>query len=186
MIEVEIKLPVEHTEEIIEKLAAVGFVRAGFVCEEDCYFDNGCRQIRNNGEALRIRKITDLLTDRSESVVTFKGKKMDRVSMSRKELETEVDDAETCMQILESLGFKKIPPEVVKYRQEFKCSQVTACVDRVQDLGDFLELEMVIPETGSKDSALQQIEKILKELGYSIKDTTRNSYLSMLQQVEDE
>ena len=41
MIEVEIKLPVEHTEAIIEKLAAMGFIRAGFVCEEDCYFDNG-------------------------------------------------------------------------------------------------------------------------------------------------
>ena len=63
---------------------------------------------------------------------------------------------------------------------------MTACIDQVQDLGDFLELEMVITEDKNKDDALGQIEKMLQRLGYSLKDTTRNSYLSMLQHVEDE
>ena len=106
--------------------------------------------------------------------------------MSRKELETEVADGEICMQILEALGFGAVPPRVVKERQILKRNRVTACVDQVKNLGPFLELEIVIREDESKDQALEQIEQILRELGYALEDTTRNSYLSMLQQTEDE
>ena len=55
----------------------------------------------------------------------------------------------------------------------------------MKNLGDFLELEIVIPEDQKKEDALVKIEKILKQLGYTMKDTTRNSYLSMLLQIED-
>lgn len=79
-----------------------------------------------------------------------------------------------------------ILPKVKKTRQEYTFDQMTACIDQVQDLGDFFELEMVITEDKNKDDALGQIEKMLQRLGYSLKDTTRNSYLSMLQHVEDE
>ena len=58
---------------------------------------------------------------------------------------------------------------------------MTACVDQVKDLGDFLELEILIEEDENKENALQQIEIILWRLGYTLKDTTRTSYLSMLQ-----
>ena len=130
--------------------------------------------------------MTDLLTDESEVVITYKGKKLDQVSMSRKELETGVADAEVCIQIFESLGFKMIPPKVIKNRQEYRLNHMTACIDQVQDLGDYLELEMLVPENDSKDSALRQIEKMLQKFGYTMEDTTRNSYLSMLQHVEEE
>ena len=114
MIEVELKLPIRDAEAVREDLIKMGFGSDGQIREEDCYFDNERRQIRENGEALRVRKITDLLTERSETVITYKGRKLDRISMSRKELETEVADGEICMQILEALGFGAVPPMVVK------------------------------------------------------------------------
>ena len=75
---------------------------------------------------------------------------------------------------------------VKKTRQEYQRERMTACVDEVQDLGTFLELELVIFEEEKREEALQEIEKELQKLGYSLKDTTRTSYLSMLQQVEDD
>ena len=63
---------------------------------------------------------------------------------------------------------------------------MTACIDQVQNLGNFLELEIIIQEDEDKDEALRQIENVLLELGYSLKDTVRNSYLSMLQHTQDE
>lgn len=186
MIEVEIKLPIDNKENVEADLKRLGFIKSSLVCEEDIYFDNDAGQIQKNGEALRVRKITNLLTNQADVVITYKGKKMDQISMSRKELETRVADAEVCTQIFESLGFRVIPPMVKKTRQEYTFDQMTACIDQVRDLGDFLELEMVIPEDKNKDDALQQIEKMLHKLGYALKDTTRNSYLSMLQHVEDE
>ena len=64
--------------------------------------------------------------------------------------------------------------------------RITACMDQVENLGNFLELEVVIPEKEDRKEALQQIEEILHKLGYTLKDTVRNSYLSMLQGREDE
>lgn len=185
MIEVEIKIPIAKKEEIKKNLEKMGFEKTGMVCEEDVYFDNQAGQIRKNGEALRIRKVTDLQSNQSQTVITFKGKKLDQVSMSRKELETGVEDGGICTGILEAIGFFCVSPKVVKVREEYCFEEINACVDEVKNLGDFLELEIVIPEDQKKEDALEKIEKILKQLGYTMKDTTRNSYLSMLLQIED-
>lgn len=186
MLEVEVKLPINSIEKIQLDLNRLGFIKTGLFCEEDCYFDNEARQIRTNGEALRIRKITDFQSESSDTVITFKGRKMDQISMSRRELETQIADAETGIQIFEALGFQIVPPKVSKIRQEYRFEQMTACIDQVQNLGDFLELEIVIQEGVNKDEALEQIENVLQNLGYSLKDTVRNSYLSMLQHTQDE
>ena len=58
---------------------------------------------------------------------------------------------------------------------------VTACLDYVHGLGEFLELEVLVSSEEEKDAALTQIENILNSLGYQISDTVRTSYLSMLQ-----
>lgn len=181
MIEVEIKLKIHDPETVEKGLRAMGFVPGGSFCEEDCYFDNEAGQIRKNGEALRIRRVTDRESGTAETVITFKGKKLDQVSASRRELETTVGSAETGMQILEALGFRKVLPQVQKNRQEYRRGRITACLDRVKGLGDFLELEILTEGEMQKTAALEQIETVLCGLGYSMKDTTRSSYLGMLQ-----
>lgn len=185
MTEVEIKLPIRNTEKVISDLLAMGFQPGSVVLETDCYFDNDHGEIRKNGEALRIRRIQNPENGESESVITFKGKKLDRVSMTRQELETGISDAETGIQILAAIGYQPVSPKVVKKRKSYHREEMTACIDQVQGLGEFLELEIVIEEKISRSVALSKIEGILKQLGYQITDTTRTSYLSMLQNRED-
>lgn len=185
MIEVEIKLPVKNIRRIESDLTEMGFVRGSRIREKDFYFDNDDGRIRSEGEALRIRQDTDLDTGIEKTMVTYKEKKLNKQSMTRRELETGVENAEIFIQILNSLGFKIIPPEVVKIRRFLKLGDVNACLDEVEGLGDFLELEIMIPKSENYSQALSRIEIILKKLGYSLKDTTGNSYLSMLQHVED-
>lgn len=43
-----------------------------------------------------------------------------------------------------------------------------------------LELEIMVETEAEREGALQRIENALVSLGYSMKDTTRHSYLSML------
>lgn len=185
MTEVEIKLPIQDRRKIAADLMALGFRKGSIILETDVYFDRVNEQIRKNGEALRIRQIRNLESGETESVITFKGKKLDRVSMTRQELETEISDAETGIQILTAIGFSPVSPKVVKKRQSYHWNQMTACVDEVQDLGDFLELEIVTGEEERKDAALSDIEAILNRMGFQMSDTTRTSYLSMLQNRED-
>lgn len=185
MYEIEIKVPLKDAEETEDRLAELGFEMFHRIREEDIYFDTAASQIKNRGEALRVRTVTDLDSGGSESVITFKGKRMDTVSKSRKELETGVSGKETMIEILESIGFHKVTPMVQKVRREYSLGRMNACLDRLEGLGDFLELEIVVDGESEKDDALREITDVLGRLGYSLADTVRNSYLSMLQGVSD-
>ena len=188
MIEVEIKLPLrrqEKTEEtgrIAEVLCSMGFRKAARFRQRDTYFDNETGEIRRGGKALRIRETEDLIRGVVTAELNFKGPRMDQVSMTRQELETEVGQAETGRRILAALGFSPVLPEVVKERTEYRREEITAALDRVEDLGDFLELEILADEETENGKVLQKLEELLGELGYQMGDTVTRSYLSMLQQ----
>ena len=188
MIEVEIKLPLrrqEKTEEtgrIAEVLCSMGFRKAARFRQRDTYFDNEAGEIRGGGKALRIRETEDLMKGIVTAELNFKGPRMDQVSMTRQELETEVGQAETGRRILAALGFSPVLPEVVKERTEYRREEITAALDRVEGLGDFLELEILADEETENGKVLQKLEELLGELGYQMGDTVTRSYLSMLQQ----
>ena len=188
MIEVEIKLPLrrqEKTEEtgrIAEVLCSMGFRKAARFRQRDTYFDNEAGEIRGGGKALRIRETEDLMKGIVTAELNFKGPRMDQVSMTRQELETEVGQAETGRRILAALGFPPVLPEVVKERTEYRRKEITAALDRVEGLGDFLELEILADEETENGKVLQKLEELLGELGYQMGDTVTRSYLSMLQQ----
>ena len=188
MIEVEIKLPLrrqEKTEEtgrIAEVLCSMGFRKAARFRQRDTYFDNEAGEIRGGGKALRIRETEDLMKGVVTAELNFKGPRMDQVSMTRQELETEVGQAETGRRILAALGFSPVLPEVVKERTEYRRKEITAALDRVEGLGDFLELEILADEETENGKVLQKLEELLGELGYQMGDTVTRSYLSMLQQ----
>ena len=55
-------------------------------------------------------------------------------------------------------------------------------MDQVEELGDYLELEVLVNEEEKRPEALERIEEQLKKLGYSMGETTRISYLSMLEE----
>ena len=188
MIEVEVKLPLrrqEKTEEtgrIAEVLCSMGFRKAARFRQRDTYFDNEAGEIRGGGKALRIRETEDLIRGVVTAELNFKGPRMDQVSMTRQELETEVGQAETGRRILAALGFSPVLPEVVKERTEYRRKEITAALDRVEGLGDFLELEILADEETENGKVLQKLEELLGELGYQMGDTVTRSYLSMLQQ----
>lgn len=195
MIEVEVKLPIDSAERIESKLLNMGFICKKTITQEDRYYDNKEGMIRGTGQALRLRCVDD------DCCITYKGQKLDSVSMTRQELETSVGDKDVMDGILRQLGFEVVPPKVKKLRREFSMVwagtvpavteaipvreyDMHACLDQVEDLGDFLELE-IMAEENDRMNALAEIERVLNELGYKMSDTTTNSYLSMLQGIED-
>lgn len=181
MIEVEVKLPVTDSDKIKKILLEEGFKESGFIEEHDTYFDNHQGGIRANDEALRVRETKDYLSGQVRAQINFKGRKLDTCTMTREELETEVENGEICRKILQVIGYNPVNPDVIKERIILRKGRVTACLDKVRGLGEFLELEIMTDSEQEKDAALGQIEKILDSLGHRISDTVRTSYLSMLQ-----
>ena len=179
MIEVEMKIKVNDKVKIEEILAECGFEFGDMVKESDLYYDNAAHEMRINDKALRIRSCENLTTGSGESYMTFKGPKLDQISMTRKEVEIKIDDENSGKEFLEALGYRLVAP-VRKTRQYLHKDEMTACIDQVENLGDFLELEIVTAEE-KREEALEKLVKLLNHLGYEADATIRTSYLSMLQ-----
>lgn len=180
MIEVEIKICINNMEDLNQELEYTGFLKGKLVKETDWYFDDMKGAFRQSDKALRIRQCENLTLNESISYITYKGPKLDNISMTRKELEIQIDDARTGIEILQNLGFLPVFP-VVKLRQYFHKDNMTACLDQVENLGDFLELEIIVENEDEREEALNRIFLFLEKLGHGKDDIIRTSYLSMLQ-----
>ncbi len=192
MIEIEVKLPVYRRSEVERDLRRLGFVPGDLVRESDIYYTSDFHDFIKNDEALRIRTSDNLTRGSFSSFLTFKGPKIDDRSMTRKELETKIEDPDIGREILKSLNYRDVMP-VIKLRQYYELTipegtdpclpegyAVHACVDQVKNLGSFLELEILVNDEAYRPQGLKKIEAILHDLGYSMGDTTRYSYLWML------
>ncbi len=178
--EIEIKLPLRNRQETLEKLLYYRFQETSEIREEDTYFNGIHHDIKKQDEALRIRQSTDCRTGHSHTQINFKGPKLDNISMSRMELETEVQDADVMESILTHLEFFPVA-KVIKTRKYLRRDTITACLDQVDGLGDFLELEVVAGKENEREENLNKMEELLAVLEYKMSDTVRTSYLGMLQ-----
>ena len=176
--EIEIKLPLKNLKETLKFLTEQGFQETAQIQEEDTYFNSVYHDVKKRDEALRIRTSTDCRSGISKTQINFKGPKLDKISMSRMELETEVSDAEVLKNILIHLDFVA---SVMKTRKYLKCGKLTACLDQVEGLGDFLELEVIAEQESEREEILSRMEDLLAILGYHMSDTVQTSYLNMLQ-----
>ena len=177
--EIEIKIPIEDPERIMKSLMIRGFQKYQKVIEEDMYYNSEYHDVRKYDEALRIRKTRDLLTGKTRAQINFKGKKIDQISMSRREYETGIEDPDCMEKILGAIGFTRVAG-VKKTRNYLRREEMTACLDQVENLGDFLELEVIVRKENLREKCLVQMREILQELGLSMDNTVRTSYLSML------
>ncbi len=168
--EVEIKVRVtdEEFERIKKTVSSLGrFVERR--SEKDVYFNHPCRDFRKTDEALRLRD------DGSSFRMTYKGPKVDYETKAREELDIQLI-GENAEKILEKLGFK-IAGYVEKEREIYLLGNAVICLDVVNGLGKFIEIEI---NSDDLDSAKKEIFQILHQFGIEKKRTIRKSYLEML------
>jgi len=171
MIEIEVKVRLDHSKAnpILEKIGAVKF---GVESQSDVYFAAPHRDFAKTDEALRIRSLDD------QAVLTYKGPKLDGISKTREEFETPVDEA-TTIQILHALGFSEAGI-VRKKREVFRTGEITVCLDAVEGLGEFIEVEIVAENEKELETSRAKLFELLKQFGAGEKDSIRTSYLEMV------
>ncbi len=152
---------------------------AEFVCERverDLYFTSPFRDFRKTDEALRVR------VDDEGVKLTYKGPRVDRETKTREEIEVRVGGYEEIVEILERLGFKPYM-EVVKRRRMYRIGDVLICVDDVEGLGRFVEIEK---KSEKLEDAKKEVMEIAKKLGLNPEDSIRETYLEMLERARGE
>lgn len=171
MIEVEVKVRADHSK-IRPILFEMGASKIGVEEQSDIYFAAPYRNFAKTDEALRIRSLG------GQAVLTYKGPKLDKVSKTRVEIETPVDGT-AAAKIFHALGFMEAGA-VRKRREIFRAGEITVCLDTVEGLGEFLEVELDIADNENLISSRAQLFKFLSHFGLNENDSIRTSYLEMV------
>lgn len=171
MIEVEVKVRADHSK-VRPVLEKIGAGKIGIEEQSDTYFAAPYRDFAKTDEALRIRSLG------GQAVLTYKGPKLDKVSKTREELETPVDGV-TAAKIFSALGFSEAGA-VRKKREVFRAGEITVCLDTVEGLGEFLEVELDVKDEKDLKSSREQLFKFLAQFGINENDSIRTSYLEMI------
>lgn len=171
MFEVEIKTRTEHGR-LLNELEKSGAAYEKTVHQVDTYYNAPHRDFGETDEALRIRE------QNGRVFMTYKGKKIDAVSKTRKEVEVEIGDRNRMEDILTSLGFKKTL-EVRKDRDIYHLNGAEICLDCVDGLGCFVELEVQAKDSSDIEEKRDELIKLMRGLGIT-EELIRESYLEML------
>jgi adenylate cyclase class 2 len=184
--EVEVKIPLEETEQIKGTLFEIGGRMLNTETQIDAYFDHPCRSFPETDEAIRIRSRQPhpnqnkviLNESRPLNEMTYKGPKVDPLSKTRLELSVGLDDSREAGLILTQLGFKAVA-EITKIRSFYAVRDITISIDDVVDVGMFLELERVVYAENEVADARNEIFEVIRELGLNPEESIRTSYLEL-------
>ena len=171
MLEVELKVKVLSLEPVRKQLLEKGAVCMGRIHEHDIYYNAPHRDFGVTDEAVRVRYTND------HAVVTYKGAKIKKFGLkAREELNTAVESGEVFETMLNRLGFTKTT-EVNKWRENYRFSDAAISLDEVDELGPFVEIEIMAEDENSNAAVL--IQRIAKEIGVS-GEPILASYLELL------
>ena len=171
MIEVEVKVKADH-EKVRPILKKIGVAKVKTEIQSDTYFAAPHRDFAKTDEALRIRSLD------GQATLTYKGPKLDGISKTREELETPVDEL-TITRILHALGFSEAGI-VRKIREVFRAGEIIVCLDAVEGLGEFLEVEIMAESEKDLETSSHKLFDFLIQFGFGEKDSIRASYLEMV------
>jgi adenylate cyclase class 2 len=157
MLEFELKIRISSLDPVRHQLIGHNARFCGRIHEHDIYYNAPHRDFSVTDEAIRVRYTND------HAVVTYKGAKIKTSGLkAREELNTLVDSGAVFEQMLDRLGFTRTA-EVNKWRENYQLSGAAISLDEVEDLGTFVEIEILAEDENSNPAA--RIEKIAQEIG---------------------
>ena len=166
--EIEAKLKVESLADIESRLEQLG---AEFIAEQfqsDIHFDDSNSTLTNADQCLRLR--CQVVGGVTGYFLTYKGAKEKSNYKKRQEIEIEVSDADAMQKLLSALGYEQ-KLCVEKKRRLWRLGECEVALDRLQELGDFIEIE------GPGD---KQIAHVQENLGLAELPHIPKSYASMI------
>ncbi|MHA1126181.1 MAG: class IV adenylate cyclase [Candidatus Heimdallarchaeota archaeon] len=178
--EVEVKIKAYNLEVLEDLLIEKGATIIDITVIKDHYFNHPSRDFQETDEAFRIREEGDLV------YLTYKGPKLDDKSKTRLEEQVEVKDFEVTKNIVTHLGFKKVLT-VIKDRRTYQMRGFTICMDTVDSLGTFVEIEKEIDNLDDMVKTRDEIYKLAKEILLKPHENgIRKSYLELLLEKKNE
>lgn len=161
--EIEVKARIQDAESLIAKLTALGCVFSEPISQEDRVFVHVNDQfpVKLGTNVFRIRK------NNGKFIFTFKRPLSN--GLDKLEHEVMIDDAGEMEEILKAIDFHEVSL-VKKIRRKTNYQGYEICVDVVEDLGSFIEIEKI---ANDEDSSKIQDEMFVLLLSFGVNKEDR-------------
>jgi adenylate cyclase, class 2 len=168
MKEIEVKAKIMDKKVLVQKLAALGCRLSEPSRQKDRIFvPNGLTvPVPNGTSVLRIRE------QDGKQIFTFKRPLTNQLDCIERELG--IDGAEALAEIFGLLGFYE-SSRVSKQRQKGKYKDLEICVDTVEELGNYIEVEK-LSEDADSEKVQRELFEFLKTLGVREEDRVHDGY----------
>lgn len=176
MREIELKFKVEDMNDLLDKLRNLGCEISKILSQNDTIYVSDLNQVESvEGSIwLRVRK--------ENEKVELNLKKQSAKIQESTEIEFEVSSYEKANQLLETLGYQKWVV-VNKKRRYSKYLNYNLCIDEVERLGTFLEIELLVDEEDKKDYIPNLLE-VSKLFQLTESDIVNSHYDTMISKLE--
>jgi len=191
MIEVEIKVKISDPKLIRNKFDFNGVYKLS-LHHEDTYFNmpKGLRDFKQTDEALRVRKSIEFNRDNKTIAqninyfITYKGRKIDKTTKTREEIEVKINEIEDMKNLLKLLGFREVFT-VIKERElydfTFQDTKIEALIDYLPILEQhFIEVEILAETTNKVENIKDILFQFLENFGIKKEESIRTSYLELV------
>lgn len=177
MREIELKFRVKDLENLIDKLKSLGCEIGEVISQNDTIYVTDLNNVESTEGSiwLRVRK------ENEKTELNFK-KQSARIQESQ-EIEFGVDSYEKANQFLEVLGYQKWVV-VNKKRRYSKYLEYNLCIDVVERLGSFLEIELLVEENDTKDYIPELLE-VAKKFQLFENDIVNSHYDTMISLLDE-
>lgn len=173
MIEVEAKIAISNPQKIRKIARNLGKFKEKIKKTDDYYTMEDLKSYPQ--KSLRIRK------SNGGYVINFKNKISKAHGIhAKKETEFNVRDIKNFIDLIEDFGFRKWlakekESEIFEINKDFHIE-----INRVKNLGWFLEIEYLVKKEKEIDNARNKINKVIDELGLSKEKVIEKGYTRML------
>ncbi len=192
MIEVEIKVRISDPNLIKEKFKEHQGSYKFFLLHEDTYYNmpKGLRDFEQTDEALRLRTSIKYDSNNKYNIqdidyfITYKGKKIDKLTKTREEIDIKIEDIEKMKELLKLLGFQEvltIKKERELFLFQYKNYKIEALIDFLPALGQyFVEVEYLSDSKEEIEESREMLFEFLGLFGIHKKDSIKKSYLELI------
>lgn len=172
MREIELKFRVKDQKAFLDKLQCLGCRIAAPLQQIDTVFVNDLNNVESTKDSIWIR------IRQEEGHVELNLKKQSSKIQESQEIEFRVESYEKVTQFLETLGYKKWVI-VNKKRRYTTYLNYNLCLDEVEKLGTFIEIELLVDDTDKRDY-MDQLMSFARDLGLDESNIINSHYDTMI------
>ena len=175
MREIEVKAKLKNKKGLLLKAQELGIKFGPAITQDDYTYETSLSKDDPNWNIFRIRK------QGNQTILTMKYKASSR-SRDNHERESVVDNAKEVADMLERVGYS-LGVRIKKTRQTAKYKDLELCLDEIDKLGTFIEVEKLAQDDVDVDEIQSDLWQLLIQLGVNPSDRVHKGYDTLMHEL---